>query len=177
MVLLVIDVQKELVTDSLYMVDTFKENLKRLLDTAREFNVEVIYVRHDELSRGDALAKGYDGFEILDEFAPLPGEKVFDKSVNSPFRDSELLHYLKEQKEDKLVLTGLLTDYCMDAAVKCGYEHGFEIIVPEYTNSTYDNKYMTKEQTYNYYNDHIWSGRYARCLSIDDAVNAVILKR
>lgn len=177
MVLLVIDVQKELVIDSLYMYDTFKENLKRLIKTAREFNVEVIYVRHDEIQRGDSLAKGYDGFEIYDEFAPLPDEKIFDKSVNSPFRDSKLLNYLKEKNETKLILTGLLTDYCMDAAVKCGFEHGFDIVVPEYTNSTYDNKFMTKEQTYNYYNDHIWSGRYARCLSIDDTVNMIILKR
>ena len=177
MVLLVIDAQKELAVDSLYMFDTFKENVKRLIKTAREFNVEVIFVRHDELKRGDSLAKGLEGFEIIDDFAPLPGERIFDKSVNSPFKDSELLHYLKQKNEDKLVITGLLTDYCIDAAVKCGFEHGFEIIVPEHANSTYDSKYMNKEQTYNYYNDHIWSGRYARCLSIDDSVNAIILKR
>lgn len=34
------------------------------------------------------------------------------------------------------------------APIKCGFEHGFKIIVPEYTNSTFDNDFMTGEQSY-----------------------------
>ena len=35
-----------------------------------------------------------------------------------------------------MIVVGLQTEYCIDAAVKCGFEHGFEIIVPKESNST-----------------------------------------
>ena len=46
-----------------------------------------------------------------------------------------------------MIVVGLQTEYCIDAAVKCGFEHGFEIIVPKESNSTFDNAYMSAEET------------------------------
>ena len=105
-----------------------------------------------------------------DGFAPQEGEKIFDKFVNSPFKESGVLDYLKEKNEDTIMAVGLQTDYCMDATIKCGFEHGFRMIVPEYTNSTFDNAFMTAEQTYLYYNKFMWKGRYAECVSIEEAL-------
>ncbi len=68
-------------------------------------------------------------------------------------------------------MVGLQTDYCMDATIKCGFEYGFNMIVPEYTNSTFDNEYMTGAQTYKYYNEFMWNKRYAKCVSFDEAVD------
>ena len=73
------------------------------------------------------------------------GEMIFDKTVNSPFRDTGLLEYLQSKGETELIATGLQTDYCMDATVKCGFEHGFKVYVPACTNSTFDNAFMTAE--------------------------------
>lgn len=87
-------------------------------------------------------------FEIYDGFAPISEEKIFDKFVNSAFKKTGLLEYLKGKGEGEIVVIGLQTDYCMDATIKCGFEHGFKIIVPEYTNSTFDNDFMTGEQSY-----------------------------
>lgn len=64
------------------------------------------------------------------------------------------------------MITGLQTDYCIDATIKCGFEHGFEIVVPAYCNTTVDNEYMTAEQSYKYYNEKMWSSRYSRCVSL-----------
>lgn len=58
----------------------------------------------------------------------------------------------------------------IDAAVKCGFEHGFRIIVPEYSNSTFDNEFMTAEESYKYYNRFMWSGRYADCISMEETL-------
>ena len=79
--------------------------------------------------------------------------------------------YLKSKKENQLIIAGLQTDYCIDAAVKCGFEHGFEIIVPEYSNSTFDNEFMSAEQSYVYYNKYMWNGRYAKCLSVTETLD------
>lgn len=169
MVLLIVDTQKLITNDSLFRFNVFVSNVRRLIGHARQTGVEVIYIRHDD-GEGKALTKGTDGYEISEEFAPASTEKIFDKCVNSPFKDTGLLSYLLSKGEKRLMIAGLQTDYCIDAAVKCGFEHGFEIIVPAYANTTVDNAYMTAEKTYEYYNRFLWPGRYAACVPIDEAV-------
>lgn len=44
------------------------------------------------------------------------------------------------------------------------------MIVPAYANSTQDNEYMTGEQSYHYYNEFLWSDRYADCVPMDRAL-------
>ena len=170
MVLLVIDAQKGICNEELYRYDLFVDTVKRLISIAREKGVEVIFVRHDD-GEGQPLTKGKEAFEIFDAFAPLPSEKIFDKWVNSPFRDSGLLDYLQEKGEKQLMVVGLQTDYCMDATVKCGFEHGFQMIVPECGNTTFDNDFMTGEETYNYYNRFMWPKRYATCVALYEALD------
>ena len=169
MTLLIIDVQKLITTPALFAFEQFVENVKRLISAARESGTEVVYVRHDD-GAGEPLTKGADGFDIYEAFAPMPGERIFDKTVNSPFKNSGLLEYLRDKKETELMITGLQTDYCIDASVKCGFEHGFHIIVPAYANSTVNNAYLSAEDSYRYYNEFLWKGRYAECISTDEAI-------
>ena len=169
MKLLVIDVQNAVYTPALYAYDVFTENLMRLIQTARKTETEVIFIRHDD-GAGEPLSPGNPGFEIASPFAPLPGEYIFDKHVNSPFRSSGLTEYLHACGEDTLLIAGLQTEYCVDAAVKCGFEHGFRIIVPAYANTTTDNAHLTGEQTYHYYNTFIWNRRYAECIPTADVI-------
>ncbi|WP_024348234.1 isochorismatase family protein [Lacrimispora indolis] len=70
MVLLVVDVQHLIVTPDLYHYDLFVNSVRQLLHSARKNNTEIIYIRHDD---GVELTKGADGFDIFDDFAPLPG--------------------------------------------------------------------------------------------------------
>ena len=48
MVLLVVDTQKLITTPDLYNFNAFECAVKSLIAAARENNVEVIYVRHDD---------------------------------------------------------------------------------------------------------------------------------
>lgn len=169
MKLLVVDVQAAIYQENLYAYQTFTAHLQTLLRAARESGTEVIYIRHDDGADSEMTA-GKEGFEIAAPFAPLPGERIFDKNVSSPFRDTGLKEYLCEQGEDTLIITGLQTEYCIDAAVKCGFEHGFRIIVPSYANTTADNVHLTGEQTYQYYNQFIWKDRYAECLTVAETI-------
>ena len=170
--LLVIDAQELITDERLYAYDKYMDNVRKLISEARKCGTEVIYVRHDD-GEGQPLSKENEGFDVCREFAPEEGERVFDKSVNSPFRDSGLLEYLRGKAVKRLIVTGLQTEYCIDATVKCGFEHGFEMIVPEYCNSTFDNDHMTAEQTYRYYNEFMWKNRYAECVSIDEAIEMI----
>ncbi len=172
MILLVIDMQKGLIDEELYDCESFMENCIRLIDAARKKHVEVIYAQHDA-GPGSGLTIGDKGFEIADEVRPEPGEKVFIKTINSCFGNKELKKYLKKylkkQEDRRLMIIGLQTNYCIDATVKSAFERGFEVIVPEGTNSTFDNDYMNAETTVRYYNEDVWE-ELADIVTVEEAM-------
>lgn len=89
------------------------------------------------------LTKGKNGFEIYEKFKPCNGEKYLIKSKQC-FKETGLLEYLTNNGEKDIIIAGLQTDYCIDATIKCGFEHGFNIIVPAYSNTTVDNFYVSR---------------------------------
>ena len=48
MILLVIDIQKGITDERLYNYNDFIHNTVKIIETARQNNVEVIYVQHDD---------------------------------------------------------------------------------------------------------------------------------
>lgn len=44
------------------------------------------------------------------------------------------------------------------------------MIVPNNCNTTVDNQYMSAEKSYQYYNEFMWNGRYAECISMDETM-------
>lgn len=169
MILLIVDVQKAIVDEQLYAFHNFVENVSKLIEIARKNNIEVVYVRHDD-GLGSDLSNGQEGFEIYEAFKPNSGELIFDKSVNSAFKESGLLEYLRNKGEKSIIIAGLQTDYCIDASVKAGFEHGFTMIVPKKANTTLDNSYLTASQLYDYYNNYMWHERYALSLSMEAVI-------
>ena len=173
MILLVIDTQKGITDERLFAFEQFKSNIKLLISEARKHRVEIVYVRHDD-GPGTGFSVGDEEFEIFEEFAPTENERIFDKTVNSAFHNSTgLVEYLAEKGERQIMIVGLQTNFCIDATIKSGFEHGYEIYVPEYANSTFDNDYMKKDVCYHYYNDFIWPQRYVQCISMAEAVDRI----
>mgnify|MGYP002224031470 CR=1 FL=1 len=85
-------------------------------------------------------------------------------------KESGLLEYLTEKGEKDVMVCGIMTDFCINATVEAGFEHGLHMIVPAYANSTQDNEYMTGEQSYHYYNEFLWPDCYADCVPMDKAL-------
>ena len=170
MILLVVDTQKGCFDERLYAFETVRNNIKQLITIARENNVEVVYVQHDD-GPGTDLDKATDNYEIYEKFAAREDERCFEKNVNSAFHPmTGLTEYLRSKGERDIITIGVSTDYCMDATIKSGFEQRFNLFVPEYTNSTYDNPYFDKETAYKYYNEFMWGKRYARIITVEDAI-------
>ncbi|MBO7486231.1 MAG: isochorismatase family protein [Spirochaetaceae bacterium] len=80
MILLVVDTQKGCFDERLYSFETVRKNIKQLITTARENNVEVVYVQHDDGPGKDldkateevAKARNGDWHIILTPEKPVP---------------------------------------------------------------------------------------------------------
>lgn len=60
------------------------------------------------------------------------------------------------------------TEYCIDTTCKVAFEHGYQPIIPEETNMTFDNEYLTGKQLYEFYNYKVWNKRFATVQSIEE---------
>ena len=182
MKLLVIDIQKGITDSRLFNFDEFIDNTSRIIQAARDNQIEVIYFQHDD-GPGTGFSIGDEEFEIAEQVHPIlelfrdfeqnglhprEGEKIFTKNINSCFGNKDFTDYVKD--ENTLMIVGLQTNFCIDATVKSAFERGYKVIVPQGANSTFDNDYMSGEETYKYYNDMMWPKRFATCVSVDEAI-------
>ena len=172
MKLIVIDMQKGILSEDLYDHKGVLENVAKVIDAARNSGTEVIYVKHDD-GPGSGFTFGDEDFEIADEIAPANGEKVFVKTIPSSFSNKEFAAYLEGTKDDALMIVGLQTDFCIDSTVKSAAERGYRVIVPKGTNSTFDNPYMTGEKTCGYFFCEVWPDLFAECVSLEEAMELI----
>ena len=133
MKLLVIDIQKGITDSRLFNFDEFIDNTSRIIQAARDNQIEVIYFQHDD-GPGTGFSIGDEEFEIAEQVTPREGEKIFIKNINSCFGNKDFTDYVKD--ENTLMIVGLQTNFCIDATVKSAFERGYKVIVPQGANST-----------------------------------------
>lgn len=168
-IVLIVDMQNALMEAHPFREEELKENLKAVIGTARQRGIEVIYVRHDG-GEGDELAYATQGWQIYDGVSPQEGERIFDKTYNSAFKETRLDAYLREKKITDIILGGLQTEYCIDATCKSAFEKGYHVCIPVHTTSTFDNDYFSAEQLTAYFERKMWNGRYASVRLPEDVI-------
>jgi nicotinamidase-related amidase len=109
-------------------------NAKEILKIFRDRNQLVVHVRH----------KSNKGFEIHKNVEPLINEKVITKEEVNSFQGTDLLEYLKSNNISRLVIIGMQTQMCVEAAIRAGHDFGFECIVVHDACATRDVKFMDK---------------------------------
>jgi len=110
-------------------------NAAKLLERFRKEGRPVIHVGHN--------AKKGTGFRAA--VAPREGEKVFFKDEVSAFNGTGLLAYLQEMKVQRLVIAGMQTHMCVEAAVRAAADLGFECILIEDACATRNLKHGDRE--------------------------------
>lgn len=166
--LLVVDVQEAAVAPGLYEGEAVLANIAELVALCRERAVEVVFVQHDG-EPGSAYEPGTPGWPIHAAVRPRPEERVVRKRTNSAFRGTDLRAHLDRRGVRTLVVVGLHTELCVDTTCRVAFEHGFDVVVPEMTNTTFDNGELTARQIYELYNRRIFGGRFARVSTMDEA--------
>jgi nicotinamidase-related amidase len=120
--ILVIDIQKFYFPGgSLPLVEPEKAaaNAAILIDKARKAGFPVIFIQH----------KSSSGMDIPDIIKPLPGETIFVKEEANSFYGTGLLDHLRKLQIDTLVICGMQTHMCVEAAVRAAHDYGFKVIL------------------------------------------------
>ncbi len=94
-------------------------NAGLLLNHFRENNLTVYHVRHN-----------FDpGGNIHQYVKPVPGEMVISKDQVNAFADTELLEALQKDSIVRLVVCGMQTHMCVEAAVRAAHDLGFTCLL------------------------------------------------
>jgi nicotinamidase-related amidase len=138
---MVSEMQKDLVAKGAVLehpgvADAIVPGIQRLLQTAREVNVPVIYNMLNFI-KGDPLFEWgpphclpqTKGSEIIDELQPEAGDYLVDIYRMNHFLFSNFEHILRMLKIDTLVITGINTNAaCLLTAVEA-FQLGFDVIM------------------------------------------------
>lgn len=69
------------------------------------------------------------GGSIHQYVKPVEGEMIFSKDQVNAFLDTGLLEALRADSVEALVLCGMQTHMCLEAAVRAGHDFGFDVTV------------------------------------------------
>ena len=119
-------------------------NMQRLLHAFRKAGIEVMHTTIESLTKdgrdrsldykitGFNVAKGsWDG-KVIDELAPDEDEIVLPKSSSSVFVSTHIDYILRNLGVKQLVLCGLLTDQCVESAIRDACDLGYLVtLVPD----------------------------------------------
>ncbi len=120
-------------------------NMQRLQTACRKAGVEVIYTTIESLTldgrdrsldykiTGFNVAKGsWDG-KVIDAIAPGEDEIVLPKSSSSVFISTHIDYILRNLGTKQLVISGLITDQCVESAIRDACDLGY--LVTEVTDA------------------------------------------
>jgi nicotinamidase-related amidase len=117
--------------------DTVIPNLRRLLQAFRIAGAEVMYTVMENLTEdgrdrsldyklsGFFIGKGSWEAQVLDQVAPQGDEIVLPKTSSGVFNSTIIDYLLRNIGIDTLVITGFLTDQCVDHALRDAADRGF----------------------------------------------------
>lgn len=133
-----------------------------VLKAFRENGQLVIHVKHN-------AARGAD---IHPSVAAAEGEKIIVKDAVNSFVGTDLHTYLMQSGVNRLVIIGMQTHMCLEAAVRAAHDFGFDCIVVEEACATRDLQYgdltipadMVHAATLN----TLLTGRYARVITLSN---------
>lgn len=114
--------------------------IRDLLDAWRRSGGTVVFTRHcheDDHDLGmlgrffsDHIASREPDSQIIKMLEPLDGERVFAKTTYDAFIGTDLEGYLKKERVEQVLVTGVLTHMCCETTARSAFCRGFEVYVP-----------------------------------------------
>ena len=123
------------------MAETAVPNMRRLQSACRNGGIEVLYTVIESLTRDGRdrsldykisrlhVPRGSPDAQVLAEIAPSEGEIVIPKTSSSVFVSTNIDYVLRNLGVRYLMIAGILTDQCIDSAVRDACDLGYLVTV------------------------------------------------
>src|SRR5690242_12133135 len=117
--------------------DTVLPNIRRIQTACRIGGIEVMYSVIENMTRdgrdrsldykisGIDVPRGSWEARVVDEIAPAADEMVFRKTSSSVFISTNIDYVLRNLGTRSLVVTGIMTDQCVESAVRDACDLGY----------------------------------------------------
>ena len=110
----------------------------RIIARWRESKGEIFHVRHSSADPQSRLHANDAGFAFNPLCAPMVGEAVLTKSVNSCFIGTELQQMLDQAGHRSVVIIGLTTDHCVSTTTRMAGNLGYDTVLISDATATFD---------------------------------------
>jgi nicotinamidase-related amidase len=80
---------------------------------------------------GEHAMEGTEGSRIVKELSPGPDDLVLTKNTYDAFFETPLNKILREKGVDQVILTGVVTDICIQNTAAGAFFRGYKLVVPE----------------------------------------------
>ncbi|HXI92513.1 MAG TPA: cysteine hydrolase family protein [Blastocatellia bacterium] len=171
--LLIIDVQVGIIEAlHAYRGREVLEQINTLLSKARTVNLPIIYIQHDG-EAGHPLEAGTEGWQIHPEIKPHEEDLIIRKRASDSFFETTLQRELEARGVKHLIVTGCMTEYCVDTTARRAISMGYDVILVSDAHTTIDNKLLTAAQIIAHHNallDGFDAGPHAVTVKLADEV-------
>ncbi|HEV3309808.1 MAG TPA: cysteine hydrolase family protein [Chloroflexota bacterium] len=131
--LLVIDVQNGVMATSI-KPDEVVGNVKSLVDKARDEDIPVVWVQHNDAG----LVRDSDEWQYVPELAREESEPLVHKSHGDSFEGTDLEKVLAERGIGRLVVAGAQTDMCIRSTLHGAFARGYDVTLVGDAHTTED---------------------------------------
>ena len=147
--LLVIDMQVGLVRGG-YQADDLVARLADLVAEARTAGTPVVFIQHEE--DWPTMRPGAPDWQFHPALAPADGELVIHKRACDAFYGTPLRQELAARGVRHLVITGMQTEYCVDATCRRAVSEGFDVTLVADGHTTEDAATLSAAQIIAHHN-------------------------
>jgi nicotinamidase-related amidase len=104
--------------------------IARALAWARDRSMPIVHIVHESRKPGAAIfAPGSDALAIHPEASAAPGEPVMTKHLPGSFTGTALEPFLRERGVERVILSGFMTQMCVDTTARQAAHLGFAVTV------------------------------------------------
>jgi len=131
--LLVVDVQNGVV-EAAHQRDEVVANVATLVETARDQQVPVVWVQHEDQD----LLKGSDSWQLVPELKPEDGEPRIEKNYGDSFEATDLESVLASLGVGRLIVAGAQSDACIRGTIHGALVRGYDTVLVSDAHTTED---------------------------------------
>ncbi|MHA2936698.1 isochorismatase family protein [Vibrio sp. RC27] len=154
-VLLIIDMQVGCFKTPRYDSDGVISRINQVSQYFRLNNIPVVFIQHNGVKE-DYLLPGTNDFDIVKELVIDSKDYIVEKKANGAFYKTKLKELLDELDVSTLYITGLATDFCVNATIHSALVSDYNIVVISDCHTTADKIDFQARDIIRYHN-FIWS--------------------